>query len=85
MYIYNKEQMQELDQVADERLVWEYISCKNDIKKSLISEGHADINNVDSVFQEYISLKEQEMKWILLFMMFTNSFFISADMESIKK
>jgi hypothetical protein len=62
MYIYNKEQMQELDQVADERLVWEYISCKNDIKKSLISEGHADINNVDSVFQEYISLKEQEMR-----------------------
>ena len=62
MFIYDKEQMQELDQVADERLVWEYISCKNDIKNSLISQGHADINNVDSVFQEYIFFKEQEIQ-----------------------
>tara|TARA_R110001592_G_scaffold24414_1_gene94200 strand:- start:415 stop:606 length:192 start_codon:yes stop_codon:yes gene_type:complete len=62
MNIFNKEQMQELDQVADERLVWEYISCKNDIKKLLISEGQADTSNVDIVFQEYISLKEQEMQ-----------------------
>jgi len=62
MNIFNKEQMQELDQVADERLVWEYISCKNDIKKLLISEGHANNDNVDDMFQEYISQKEQEMK-----------------------
>tara|TARA_R110002153_G_scaffold89214_1_gene218573 strand:- start:475 stop:663 length:189 start_codon:yes stop_codon:yes gene_type:complete len=62
MNIFNKEQMQELDQVADERVVWEYISCKNDIKKSLISEGHANNDNVDDMFQEYISQKEQEMK-----------------------
>ena len=62
MFIYDKVQMQELDQVADERLVWEYISCKNDIKNALISQGHADINNVDSVFQEYIFFKEQEIQ-----------------------
>ena len=62
MNIFKKEQMQELDQVADERVVWEYISCKNDIKKSLISEGHANNDNVDDMFQEYISQKEQEMK-----------------------
>ena len=54
MNIFNKEQMQELDQVADERLVWEYISCKNDIKKLLISATYNNksdaVRRVDQIW-----------------------------------
>lgn len=60
MFIYNKEKMQDLDQSIDERLVWEYLSCRNDIQNSLISEGHATKENVQELFKEYISLKIQE-------------------------
>jgi Holliday junction resolvasome RuvABC endonuclease subunit len=62
MMIVNKEQMQELDQTIDERIVWEIISSSNEIKQALISKGHATKSNIETLFNEYIDLKTQEMQ-----------------------
>ena len=37
MIIVSKEQMQELDQTIDERLLWEYISAQNEMKVAMLS------------------------------------------------
>ena len=61
MIIVSKEQMQELDQTIDERLLWEYISAQNEMKVAMLSiYDFVTINNIDQVLEEYVSIKRLE-------------------------
>ena len=52
--------MQELDQTIDERLLWEFISAQNEIKVAMLSNDFVHVDNIDQVFEEYVSLKRWE-------------------------
>ena len=54
--------MQELDQTIDERLLWEFISAQNEIKVAMLSNDFVHVDNIDQVFEEYVSLKRWEWK-----------------------
>jgi|TARA_R110000822_G_scaffold221392_1_gene355039 UDP-N-acetylglucosamine transferase subunit ALG13 len=61
MIIVSKEQMQELDQTIDERLLWEYISAQNEMKVAMLSiYDFVTIDNIDQVLEEYVSIKRLE-------------------------
>lgn len=61
MIIVSKEQMQELDQTIDERLLWEFISAQNEIKVAMLSiYDFVTIDNIDQVLEEYVSIKRLE-------------------------
>jgi len=61
MIIVSKEQMQELDQTIDERLLWEYISTQNEMKVAMLSiYDFVTIDNIDQVLEEYVSIKRLE-------------------------
>lgn len=61
MIIVSKEQMQELDQTIDERLLWEYISAQNEIKVAMLSiYDFVTVDNIDQVLEEYTNIKKLE-------------------------
>jgi UDP-N-acetylglucosamine transferase subunit ALG13 len=63
MMIVNKEQMQELAQTIDERLLWEYISIQNEIKLAMLSiYDFVTVDNIEQVLEEYTALKRFEMQ-----------------------
>ena len=61
--IVNKEQMQELAQTIDERLLWEYISIQNEIRLAMLSiYDFVTVDNIEQVLEEYTALKRFEMQ-----------------------
>ena len=63
MMIVNKEQMQELAQTIDERLLWEYISIQNEIRLAMLSiYDFVTVDNIEQVLEEYTALKRFEMQ-----------------------
>ena len=63
MIIVNKEQMQELAETIDERLLWEYISIQNEIRLAMLSiYDFVTVDNIEQVLEEYTALKRFEMQ-----------------------
>ena len=61
MLIVTKEQMQDLDQAIDERIVWEFLALSSEIKIALLVSNLATPENVDAICNEYIEIKRLEM------------------------
>ena len=61
MLIVTKEQMQDLDQAIDERVVWEFLALSSEIKIALLVSNLATPENVDDICNEYIEIKRLEM------------------------
>ena len=61
MLIVTKEQMQDLDQAIDERVVWEFLALSSEIKIALLVSNLATPENVADICNEYIEIKRLEM------------------------
>jgi len=61
MLIVTKEQMQDLDQAIDERVVWEFLALSSEMKIALLVSNLATPENVDAICNEYIEIKRLEM------------------------
>ena len=61
MLIVTKEQMQDLDQAIDERIVWEFLALSSEMKIALLVNNLATPENVDAICNEYIEIKRLEM------------------------
>ena len=62
MHLYNKEKIQEIKEVLDERLVWEYLRIAAELKLALLSSGIAVPSNLDEIFKEYMDFEYQCLK-----------------------
>ena len=62
MQIATKEQIQEIRDVLDETLVWEYLRITSELKLALLVNNIATPDNLDDVLADYMQLESDALR-----------------------
>lgn len=62
MHLATKEQIQEIKDVIDESLVWEYLRISAEIKIALLVNNIAVPSNLDEIFKEYMDFESETLR-----------------------
>ena len=62
MQIATKEQIQEIRDVLDETLVWEYLRITSELKLALLVNNIATPDNLDDVLADYMQIESDALR-----------------------
>lgn len=57
MHLTNKEQIQQIKNALDERVVFDYLYASTEIKLALLASGLAEPDNIDEILKEFMEFE----------------------------
>ena len=62
MSLTNKEQIQEIKDALDERLIFDYLYASTEIKLALLAGGLAEPDNIDEILKELMEFESTALR-----------------------